>query len=307
MAMFRTLLPCLVTSLLTPLGLTARAQEEPLLGDEQALQEERTPEERFRTSSDPHEARDQSYFFLGGSYRFAMLPPFLMRAYGVTSDRAVRTGKAVVAELGYRRRGFQVLANAGFLKLDVDAPFRLRRDPIEDTEWLEARFKSLLLTAAFTWSTHFTDWLQLEYGFEAGAAVLFGDLTRTEAVRRADGKWERCSAWASVSPDPADMLGHNPLSPSPTPEQVRYCERPRGDDPAAPPPDSDAADEEGAHYGVKAKRGLGRGGVPRVLPVLGPRLSLRLKPARQVVLRVDVPLPVFPFGFMGGVSAQYGF
>ena len=305
--MMRTFFPCLVTALLTPLGLGARAQQQPLLSDEQALQEERTPEERFRKSSDPHEALGQSYFFLGARYRFAVLPPFLMRAYAVTSDRAVRTGKAAVAELGYRRGGFQVLANAGFLKLDLDGPFRLRRDPSEDTEWLDARFKSLLLTAAFTWSTSFTDWLQLEYGFEAGAAVLFGDLTRTEAVRRADGKWERCRAWASVSPNPADMLGHNPLSPNPSPEEVRYCERPRGDDPTAPPPDSDQADEAGAHYGVKAKRGLRQGGVPRVLPVLGPRLSLRFKPARQVVLRVDVPLPVFPFGFMGGVSAQFGF
>ena len=305
--MMRTFFPCLVTALLTPLGLGARAEEEPLLSDEQALQEERTPQERFRRSSDPHEAADASYFFLGGSYRFAALPPFLLRAYGVRAERAVRTGKAAVVELGYRRRGFQVLANAGFLRVDLDGAFRLRGDPSEDTEWLEARFKSLLLTAAFTWSTSFTDWLQLEYGVEAGAAVLFGDLTRSEAVRRADGKWERCSAWASVSPDPADMLGHNPLSPSPTPEQVRYCERPRGADPTAPPPDTDQADEEGAHYGVKAKRGLRNGGVPRVIPVLGPRLSLRFKPARQLVLRVDVPLPVFPFGFMGGVSAQYGF
>ena len=305
--MLRRFYPCLVTALLTPLGLAARAQEEPLLSDEQALLEERTPEEHFRKSSDPHESPDRGYFFLGGSYRFAALPPFLIRAYGVTSDRAVRTGKAAVVELGYRRRGFQVLANAGFLRVELDGPFRLRRDPVEDTEWLDARLKSLLLTAAFTWSTRFSDWLQLEYGFEAGAAVLFGDLTRSEAVRRADGKWERCSAWASVSPDPADMLGHNPLSPMPSAEQVRYCERPRGSDPTAPPPDSDQADEVGAHYGVKAKRGLRNRGVPRVLPVLGPRLSLRFKPARQVVLRVDLPLPVFPFGFMGGVSAQYGF
>ena len=44
-----------------------------------------------------------------------------------------------------------------------------------------------------------------------------------------------------------------------------------------------------------------------MLWAVGPRISLRFKPIKQLVLRVDVPLPVFPFGFMGGLAAQFGF
>lgn len=299
----RSVVACLLPALVAPLA--ARA-DEPLLGDEQALEEEQHGDESFRRSSDPHEDPKRSHFFLGGGYRFSHLPPWFMRAYGITSDRAVSSAKAGALELAYRKDGFQVLTSAGLLAISVDGPFRLKRDPSEDTEWLEARFKAVLATTTLTWSTRFTDWLQLEYGFEAGLAVMFGDLTRSEAVKRADGSWARCASWASVSSDPGNMLEHNPRSPSPTPEEVRYCERPRGD-PNVPPPASNEAGEEGAHYDVRAKRGLRNGGVPRVLPVLGPRLSLRFKPAHQLTVRVDVPLPVFPFGFMGGVSAQYGF
>jgi hypothetical protein len=43
------------------------------------------------------------------------------------------------------------------------------------------------------------------------------------------------------------------------------------------------------------------------VPILGPRVSLRFKPIHQLVLRVDVPLPLLPYGFVGGVSAQFGF
>ena len=39
----------------------------------------------------------------------------------------------------------------------------------------------------------------------------------------------------------------------------------------------------------------------------GPKLALRFKPIKQLVLRVDVPLPVFPLGFQGGLAALYGF
>jgi hypothetical protein len=36
-------------------------------------------------------------------------------------------------------------------------------------------------------------------------------------------------------------------------------------------------------------------------------VALRFKPIHQLVLRVDVPLPLFPYGFVGGLSAQFGF
>ena len=70
---------------------------------------------------------------------------------------------------------------------------------------------------------------------------------------------------------------------------------------------SNSADEDGAHYNVKANKGIANKGVPHAVPVLGPRVSLRFKPIHQVVLRVDLPLPLLPYGFVGGVAAQFGF
>ncbi len=276
------------------------------LSDEQALEEERAPREEFRESTDPYEDPKRRYVFLGAGWRFVRLPSWLLKAYQVESGPSVGTPSAVFGELAFRRKGFQVLADAGFVKWNFHGPFQLKGDPIEDTEWLQGNLKFLMLSTAITWSSSFTDWFQLEYGLEAGLGFVFGDVIRNEAVKRADGKWGKCSTWASQSSNPASLL-YNSMSPDPTPEEQRYCDIPDGPDNARPPP-TNAADEDGAHYGVKAKRGLlNGGGIPRLVPLIGPRVSLRFKPIHQLVLRVDVPLPVLPFGFVGGVSAQYGF
>jgi hypothetical protein len=279
-----------------------------LLSDEQALEEERAPNERFRDTTDPYEDPRKSYLFFGAGWRFSRVPTWLLPAYGVEAGPAVSTPLSVQGELAWRKDGFQVLGSVGFTRLNMRGPFQLRNDPIEDTEWLEGNFKFLNLTATVTWSTAFTDWFQIEYGFEAGLGFLFGDLTRSEAYKRANGSWGKCPAWASQTTNRNDAIQFNPLFPSPTREQQRYCDIPIGDGkPDMVPPASDPADRDGAQYGVKAERGLFNGGVPHVVPILGPRLSLRFKPVHQVVLRVDVPLPIIPFGIMGGVAAQYGF
>lgn len=284
---------------------TARA-EPPLLSDEQALEEERNGHASLRTSADPFEAPGERYFFAGVAWRYMHMPTWFMKTFTVVGDQPLSTARSVYGEFAYRKNGFQVLGSVGLMKVDVDGAYRLSSDPIEDTEWLSGNFNMLMLTSAVTWSAHFSDWFQLEYGVEGGIALLFGDLTRTEAVRRADGSWAPCSSWASRSSDPSNTLEHNPLLPNPTPEELRYCEVPDGP-PGEPPPPTNAADEDGAHYGVTSRHGLRYNGVPRFTPLLGPRVSLRFKPMKQLVVRVDVPLPLLPLGFTGGLSVQYGF
>jgi hypothetical protein len=278
-------------------------EQQTLLGDEQALEEERAPEERFRETTDPYEDPKQRYLFFGGGWRFSRVPSWMLGAYGVEAGPAVGTVASFQGELAYRKNGFQVLTAVGYTKLDFDGPFQLKGDPLEDTEWLDAKFKFLNVTATITWSTSFTDWFQLEYGLEAGLGFLFGDLIRNEAYQRANGSWGKCETWASQA---RTGVLFNPDFPEPSREQVRYCDPPDGPK-NQPPPPTNSSDDIGAHYGVKAQRGLFNKGIPNVVPILGPRLSLRFKPIHQVVLRVDVPLPIIPFGFVGGVSAQYGF
>jgi hypothetical protein len=316
------LAPVLLASLCAA-ALPAHAQRQPLpeprevqpapgpeseerLGDEQALQEERYDKERFRNTTDPYEDPAKRYAFLGVRWSFLALTPALLKAYTVKEGPSVTNTKSFAAEVAFRRRGFQITASAGYTHLKAHGPFQLKSDPIEDTEWLDVNFKMLNLTTAITWSTSFADWFALEYGFEAGIGFLFGDLVRTEAYRRASGSWGKCPAWASQTINQNDQLHFNPDFPNPTQEQRRYCQIPDG--PANQrPPDSNTADMDGEQYNQKAKKGLFNAGVPRAIPILGPRLSLRFKPIHQLVLRVDVPLPILPFGIVGGVAAQYGF
>lgn len=279
-----------------------------LLGDEQALQEERSPEEQFRETTDPYEDPSKRYYFVGAGWRFASLPSWLLGAVQVETEANLVTPATFFAEAAFRRKGFQIGVNVGYLKWNFDDAFRLSDDDVLDTEWLETRFNFLITTATITWSTAFTDWFQLEYGLEAGLAFLFNSrMTRSEAFKRDDGSWGKCETWAPQdgfrNPSFRSYQGGN----DPTREEEDYCDVPLGESDDARPPDSNPADEVGAHYGVDAKRGVFNSGVPHVVPVLGPRVSLRFKPLAQLVLRVDVPLPVIPFGIMGGVSAQYGF
>jgi hypothetical protein len=289
------------------------ADERRLLGDEQALQEERAPNETFRETTDPHEDPDKTYWFFGAGWRFSRVPTWMLGAYHMQAGPAVSTPASFSGELAYRKNGFQVLGTLNFTKLKLNGPFQLKGDPIEDTEWMQANFKLLNLMAAITWSTAFTDWFQVEYGVEAGLGFLFGELTRSEAYQRANGTWGKCPTWASQTTNMNDLVNYNPNwhnpdpgANAPTAQQRRFCDQPVGPKNQMPP-DTNTASMKGAQYGVHAVHGLFNGGVPHVIPILGPRLSLRFKPIRQVVLRVDVPLPMVPFGFMGGASAQYGF
>ena len=263
----------------------------PLLSDEQALEEEKAPDETFRDSTNPYEDPNKSYFFAGAAWRFVRLPSWTLEWF-LEAAPGVGTAGTFFGEFGYRKDGFQITGSVGYMKWSFEGPFQLAGDPDVDSEWLDGDFNFLSGTATFTWSTAFTDWFALEYGIEAGLAALFGELTRSEAYRDSDEKWARCPGWAG-----------GPDLRNPTTEQSVFCDRPIGPNGDALPDEvrTNDDDELGAHYGVKADK------VPPVVPIIGPRLSLRFKPIAQLVLRVDVPLPVFPFGFMGGLGAQYGF
>jgi hypothetical protein len=277
----------------------AAAEEEPaLLGDEQALQEEAAPQEKFRESTDPYEDPKQSYFFVGAGWRYVRMPAWSLEWF-LEAAPSVGTAGSFFGEFGYRKDGFQIGANLGWMKWNFTGPFQLSGDPDQDTEWIDAKWNLLMMTATVTWSTSFTDWMALEYGFEAGAALIFGDMTRTEAYKR-NGQWAPCPGYVGSAALP-DALAIDE-------QRGGYCDAPipEGGSVTAPLV-TNSADEIGAHYGVKAPHGIANKGIPRGIPVLGPRLSLRFKPIHQLVLRVDVPLPILPLGFMGGLSAQYGF
>lgn len=260
------------------------------LSDEQALQEEKSSDKGFRQSTDPREEPGKTYLFAGANWRYLRMPGWTLEMF-LESAPSLGAAGSFFGEFGYRKDGFQVTAALGWLKWNFTGPFQLAGDPDTDTEWIQGDFNLIVGSGTFTWSTSFTDWFALEYGLEAGLAFVTGDLTRSEAYRDANGDYAKC-----------EQAGEVPGAPG----SGAYCATPLPN-PDGSIPVTNEADEDGEHYGVKQPKGIANGGVPRALPVLGPRVSLRFKPIKQLVLRVDVPLPIAPFGFMGGLSAQYGF
>jgi hypothetical protein len=260
------------------------------LGDEQALQEEKASGTGFRQGTDPHEEPGKAYMFAGANWRYLRMPSWTLEMF-VESAPSLGAAGSFFGEFGYRKDGFQVTGALGWLSWNFTGPFQLAGDPDTDTEWIEGDFNLIVGSGTFTWSTAFTDWFAVEYGLEAGLALVTGDMTRSEAYRDANGDFAKCERAGDVPGVPASGT---------------YCAQPLAE-PGQPRPATNEADEDGEHYGVKQPKGIANGGVPRALPVLGPRLSLRFKPIKQLVLRVDVPLPIAPFGFMGGLSAHYGF
>ncbi|MFT3923708.1 MAG: hypothetical protein QM778_14345 [Myxococcales bacterium] len=256
-------------------------EESGLLSDEQALQEERAPKEEFRESTDPYEDPSKAYYFVGVGWRYIRMSDYFLNPF-LDAAPSVGTAGSFFGEFAYRKDGFSVGANVGWVKWNFHGPFQIAGDPTTDTEWLDTNWNLLMLTSTITWSTQFTEWMSLEYGLEAGVAFIFGNMIRTEAYPGANGNYAKC-----------DGPGLN----DPT-----YCALPINGAVR-----TNAANEDGEHYGVKAERGIANGGVPYAVPVLGPKLSLRFKPIHQIALRIDVPLPALPVGWMGGLSAQYGF
>jgi hypothetical protein len=282
----------------------AKPEPEPqsaILGDEQAIAEEQAPEEKFRSGLDPWEDPKKNYFFAGAAWRFVRMPAWILSA-ALDEAPAFSVPGSLFGEFGYRHDGFQITGQVGWINYAFNGPFQLAGDPITDIEWLDAKFNILMGTATFTWSTAFADWFSLEYGVEAGIAALVGKMTRTEARPAAGGGYSACPTWASQGTqiNPQWTSGASPTD-------LVYCDPPLPLEGSNVIPTTNQADEIGAHYGIAASRGIANKGVPYALPVVGPRLSLRFKPIHQLVLRVDVPLPVFPLGFVGGLAAQYGF
>jgi hypothetical protein len=272
-------------------------KEKVLITDEQALEEERMPQEEYRKSTDPYEDPDENYFFVGANWRYLRMPSWILE-WGLDSAPSIGSTGSFFAEFAYRKDGFQVAADVGWMKFHLKGPFTLAGDPDEDTEWLDGPFNLLVATATITWSTSFTDWMSLDYGIETGPIFVFGELTRSEAYRDRNGDWRSCPGYVGsdalpVATDPGQGGG--------------YCAEPLPDPQTGQVPETNAEGEDGEHYGVKAKKGVFNKGVPNMLWAVGPKISLRFKPIKQLVLRVDVPLPVFPFGFTGGIAALFGF
>lgn len=265
---------------------TVAAPENATLSDEQALYAERTGVEQHRDSTDPIELEGENYYFFGPLYRQIFVAPGIVELF---VDRAMPVfNPGVGGEFTYRKNGFSIGANVWWQDLSFQGPFLAAGDPDENTEFLNSNWQSVFASASFLWSTEFNKYIAFEYGLEAGLGVILGDMTRTEGYRD-DGPGSVNGFSPCAGPnDPRGQAAGGP----------QYC----GATTSGGMTDADG--ENGEHYGVVARKWSSGGSVPNVVPWLTPRLGLRIKPIRQIQIRIDT-------GFMGffffGGSLSYGF
>lgn len=247
------------------------------LGDEQAVVSERLGVEEHRDSTDPYEDPTEGYFFAGLFYRHIFVPSFLLELF--TDDSTAASNPAFGAELTYRKDGFDIVGSLWWASYAVEGPFRAAGDPVQDTEFIDSNLSVLFLSASFLWSTPFNDIFALEYGVGVGLGVVLGSLNRTEAYP-SDGN--------------DAVNGYAPCDDPGTPN-VEYCDG---------PPVRGFCDGEGGHYCEEGKWSDG-GDVPNVVPWLAvPQLALRIKPIRQLMIRIEGG---FGLGFFLGGALNYGF
>ncbi|MCS6799739.1 MAG: hypothetical protein NZ898_14695 [Myxococcota bacterium] len=267
---------------------SAAAAGTALIGDEQAVVEERTGREQARDSTDPYEDPHESYYFLGAFYRHVFVPEFLLNLFLEESTGASNPGAG--AFFTYRKDQFSINAEVWFVGYRTAGPYLAANDPLENTEFIDSELDVLFATASFTWSTPFNDIVALEYGVDIGLGLVLGTLTRTEARPARPGNAQ------------PDVNGYEPCpfdrTTGPT-EPDAYC-APNSD---GRPTARDG--EDGEHYGIQARKWSDGGDVPNVIPWLAiPRVALRIKPIRQLQIRIEGG---FGVGMFAGVSAAYGF
>lgn len=248
------------------------------LSDEQAdLEEQHAEEEGGRSSTDPYEDPSEGYYFLGAFYRHVIIPEFMLNLFLDEGSGSDFPGFGI--DLTYRKDNFDIVGSLWLARAEGQGPMRANGDPVTDTEWVQTDMWAIFANATFLWSTAFNDVFALEYGLGIGIGIITGDVYRTEAYPDSNGNFQACGGPG----DPDDT----------------YC---------GPPP----ASYEGMqcqsgteHYGCNEGKWSEGGDVPNIVPWLAiPHLALRIKPIKQVMIRVEGG---FGLGFFAGFSAAYGF
>ena len=275
--------------------------EQELLGDEQVLTEERFGGGEARSSTDPRELEGDKTFYLGFFYHHHWVPEFILNIF--TDDSVPASNPQLGLEFTYRRKtsdtgGIDIIASVYYATFHVTGPFRGEGDPATEVEIIDSDLKALMASATFLWTVDLHPMVQFGGGFGLGVGAVIGNMTRNEAYPD-DGPGSRngFSACAQEG-DPANPVYCGPVTR--VPGTFREADPDRG------LPASNFDGEDGEHYQVEARRWTDGGSVPNVWFRLAPQVSLRVKPIRQVMTRLDFGFDIFSGFFFGGAVA-YGF
>lgn len=291
-------------------GSTAGSEPEPidntnpetshLLGDQQAMTEEKLGVQHVRSGTDPYEDPHKRYLFLGAFYRHFFIPSGIFKLF--VDEAPSVNGPQPGIEFSVRKKGFEILASAFYSDFGTTGPYRSKGDGLDETEIIHSKLKVVYGGVTFLWSTMFSKYIGLQYGVGLGVGVVLGDLIRTEAYPTVGGGYAACQT-PTAGGQPGTARPGKPFDPTRVPafgDVSDWCNPAVATRPGDPPPISNRDGQSGAHYGVKARRWSSGGSVPNVWFRAAPQLSLRIKPIHQLVIRVDTGFDVFSGVFVGG-------
>ena len=239
-----------------------------LLSDEQVVAENELGVDEQRSSTDPFEDPAETYMFLGAFYRHTWTPGFMLNLF--TDENTPTNNSAFGLQFTYRKDNFDIVTSVYYQGYAVDGPFRGSGDADTETEIINSELFGIMASVDLMWGTQFNDIVGIQYGFGLGLGALLGDLRRTEATPNGSGGWNACTSTSGG-----------------------YCD--------------DFDGEPNSGFTGIASKWFDGGSVPNLYFRLAvPNLAIRIKPIKQLLIRVDGGFDLFS-GFFTGINASYGF
>lgn len=231
------------------------------------------------------EAEEPPSFLIGVRYRIAVVPQFLINAFGVDGGRTTVIHGAG-PEVGFSQKNFEILLSPWLAGYSLErTPFKGPSDGEDAWELIYSNLKMLYLTGDFLWKVPLTAKLDFHIGVGAGVGIVFGDFWRFDAY------------WASAAGQYANPMPFNGdpynTAPSPTNPALLECGGPNV--PVAP-------------IGVPVQCPVGGEFGPAsawpVYPWLTFQTGVRYSFTREIIGRLD--LGAGSSGFWFGLGADYG-
>jgi hypothetical protein len=214
-----------------------------------------------------------SDYLLGLRYRGVFLPAGVLHWFIEGGESIYVNG--VGPELAIEDGNFEYVLSA-WLALYTMNPVAIKgtKDAEEAWEIVDSNMKSLYLTFDYLWHHPVSRNLDLSYGGGAGLGFMFGDLHRTQATLKSDGK----------RGNPNDYIKCDGIN---QPLQGGYC------------------DDINNHYNGYGEPNWFHGGAkPALFPWVTGQVGLRYQPHPKFVARLDLGLGTS--GVYFGVGADYG-
>lgn len=221
-------------------------------------------------SGSPKEKSHDTYYFVGLRYRGMLIPKFMQTLFG-------DGGKSVYAngfgpEFTVRQNNFEYVLSPWWAGYKADnLPFKAKTDPATGWETVDANLNVLYLTSDFNWTTQISPAFGLNLGLGAGIGFVWGTINRTEAA-------EYQNFTPCTGPGVSSVTGGDTQGCSESYDDGQY-----NDD-----------ENSWANGGSK----------PNVFPWLALQTGLRIKPHRNVLLRIDAGWGVT--GPFFGIAGNYG-